>query len=207
MSHDHLEAEEVACLLNKELEAVPVALVAGFGLIQQAHFSLRSAFETRHVSQVHLAPCEVVTFVKRDGAAVVVAGVEMGVDLGTGFGVEQQAHFSVSSGLETRHVSQVHLATFGLLKIEVAAAALVGDGSGCWVSVCSIVSTIGLLQLEHTEAGVVSTDSESVVVFCFFTGVSGESGDLVSFGNRADLFGEVFIHRQLRQTIFRLSFE
>lgn len=90
----------------------------GLGVIQHAHFSLTSAFETRHVSHVHLdevLPWLLLILLKRlvgSGAFVagtvvaIVAGVLVG--LGPGFADEQHAHLSAVSSLDTRHVPQVH---------------------------------------------------------------------------------------------------
>lgn len=217
VSQDHLLLL-AGCLLNKELlgaGATAAGLLLGLGVMQQAHLSFISAFETRQVSQFHLGPCEVETFLKRDdgslGAAAVVVGVEVVVVavLDEGLGVEQQAHLSMSSGLDTRQVSHDHLETVGWLKIDAGLGAVTragGASTGALASsVACVCSTIGLLQLEHTEAlAAVSTSNESVVVFGFFTGVSKLSG---LEGNIVDLFGEVFIQRQLRHTIFKLSFE
>jgi len=41
-------------------------------------------------------------------------GVDVGRTFGLGFGEEQQAHLSVVSGLDTKHVSQVHFGVAGL---------------------------------------------------------------------------------------------
>lgn len=89
----------------------------GLGVIQQAHLSFTSAFETRHVSHVHLdapLPWLLVIFLNRlvesGAAAATGAGVTAGmlVGLRPGFADEQHAHLSAVSSLDTRHVPQVH---------------------------------------------------------------------------------------------------
>jgi len=90
----------------------------GLGVIQHAHLSLTSAFETRHVLHVHLdaplLPWLFVIFlnkvVESGAAAATGAGVAAGmlVGLGPGFADEQHAHLSAVSSLDTRHVPQVH---------------------------------------------------------------------------------------------------
>lgn len=99
---------------------VSAGLELGRSVIQHAHFSFTSAFETRHVSHVHLdelIPWPLVIFLKRlvvSGAAAtaatspgsVVAGRLVG--LGPGLADEQHAHLSAVASLDTRHVSQVH---------------------------------------------------------------------------------------------------
>jgi len=167
---------------------------------------------------------------------VVFAGSEAAGNLGPGFGVKQQAHLSFMSALDTRHVSQVHLevagfenmflATIGEVAVisDVGVAATVEKSkrlASILVGVCAAVeaavvvevvavvsATMGLLQLAQTGAGfdgVTSTDNASSTLD-FLGSLAVVASSVVSSGVFW-LFGDVLIHRQFRQTIFKLSLE
>lgn len=180
MSQVHLADADANGLGFDRREERPVVvsagLLTGFELgrivIQHAHFSLTSAFETRHVSHVHLdelVPWLLDIFLNRlvvSGAAIAAIGsgaVFVGrlVDLGAGLADEQHAHLSAVAPSGFLAVSVVvavvspKLLNGRKLPVVVSVAVLAGPASvldvlkkddvdNDWSGFVSVVDVFGL---------------------------------------------------------------